>query len=102
MEITGPLELDDKGVSESGPLLVAEGRYLAQVFSDHPRYKYWAKRIVACVNRYKDRPDPSIVPEMLEALKTAELLIALDIVRDDAGCLIKIREAIAKAKEAGF
>lgn len=37
-------------------------------------------------------------PELLEALRTAETLIALDIIRDDAGCLKRVRAAIAKAE----
>jgi len=37
-------------------------------------------------------------PDLLEALKTAYVLIEADIIRDDAGCLDKIRNAIAKAE----
>lgn len=37
-------------------------------------------------------------PELLEALRIAETLIARDIVRDDARCLDRIRGAIAKAE----
>lgn len=40
-------------------------------------------------------------PELLEALRGAETLISADIVRDDAGCLAKIRAAIAKAEGKG-
>ena len=36
-------------------------------------------------------------PDLLEALRVAEILIAADIVRDDAGCLNKVRAAIAAA-----
>ena len=36
-------------------------------------------------------------PELLEALQAAQVLIAADIIRDDAGCLAKINAAIAKA-----
>ena len=38
-------------------------------------------------------------PEILDALRMAAELIAADIVRDDAGCLSKIRAAIAKTEE---
>lgn len=34
-------------------------------------------------------------PELYEALRVAEVLIARDIIRDDAGCLEKVRAALA-------
>jgi len=40
--------------------------------------------------------------EMLEALHVAEILIAKDIIRDDAGCLKRIRSVIAKAEGEGL
>ena len=37
---------------------------------------------------------------LLEALEVAETLISADIVRDDAGCLTRVRAAIAHAKNS--
>jgi hypothetical protein len=41
-------------------------------------------------------------PALLAALIQAEVLIAADIIRDDAGCLANIRAAVAEAKAAGI
>lgn len=39
-----------------------------------------------------------VTSRMLEALRKAEVLIATDIIRDDAGCLAEIRAALAEAR----
>lgn len=42
----------------------------------------------------------AIIGALLDALRTAQSLIELDIVRDDAGCLLRIRAAIAEGERA--
>lgn len=39
-----------------------------------------------------------ITSRVVEALRKAEVLIAADIIRDDAGCLGEIRAALAAAR----
>jgi hypothetical protein len=67
----------------------AEGEYVESILVDRAR--------AAAI--YRDLGKAlGVTSRMLEALRKAEILIAADIIRDDAGCLAEIRAALAEAR----
>jgi hypothetical protein len=85
-------EETDAGVVAGGRIEWAtfvEGEYVESVLVDRAR--------AAAI--YRDLGKAlGVTSRILEALRKAEVLIAADIIRDDAGCLAEIRAALAEAR----
>jgi hypothetical protein len=85
-------EETDAGVVVGGRIewaTFAEGEYVESIMTQRDRataiYRNLGKAL-------------GVTSRTLEALRKAEVLIAADIIRDDAGCLAEIRAALAEAR----
>jgi hypothetical protein len=85
-------EETDEGIVAGGRIewaTFAEGEYVESILVDRSRagviYRDLGKAL-------------GVTSQILEALRKAEVLIAADIIKDDAGCLAEIRAALAEAR----